>query len=81
VDGLKAMTRPEVTVSYRSHNLLSMPHIFPYDDDHRRMVEGMIAACHAPCRWTRLRGWIKMLGANKRRLKTLGALPFSKKNA
>lgn len=79
-DGLMAMTRPEVTVSYRSHNLLSMPHIFPYDDDHRRMVEGMITACHAPGRLTRLRGWLQMLSANNRRLKTIGALPFGKKD-
>lgn len=79
-DGLMAMTRPEITVSYRSHNLMSMPHIFPYDDDHARMVEGMITACHAPGALTRLGGWIKMLSANTSRLKTIGALPFGKKD-
>jgi acyl-CoA reductase-like NAD-dependent aldehyde dehydrogenase len=79
-EGLMAMTRPEVTVTYRGHNLLSMPHIFPYDDDHAQMVEGMITACHAPGRLKRMAGWIRMLRANMRRLKTIGALPFGNKN-
>ena len=78
-DGLLAMTRPEVTVTYRSHNLMSMPHIHPYDADHRRVVEGMIAACHAPGTWAKLRGWLRMLGATRHRLRTIGALPFGKK--
>jgi len=79
-DGLLAMTRPEVTVTYRSHDLMSMPHILPYDGDHRRMVEGMITACHAPGMLSRLGGWMRMLGATRRRLKTIGALSFRKKD-
>lgn len=78
-DGLNGMTRPEVTVTYRSHDLMSMPHLLPYDADHRRMVEGMITACHAPRLSDRMGGWKKMLGGTFRRLKTLGALPFSKR--
>jgi acyl-CoA reductase-like NAD-dependent aldehyde dehydrogenase len=70
-DGLLAMTRPEVTVTYRGHDLMSMPHIFPYDRDHRAMVEAMITACHAPGALTRLGGWLKMLGPTVRRLKTI----------
>ncbi len=79
-DGLVAMTRPEVTVTYRGHDLRSMPHIHPYDDDHRRMVEGMITACHDPGRLARLKGWLRMLGATRHRLRTLGALPFGKRD-
>jgi hypothetical protein len=48
-----------------------MPHIFPYDRDHRAMVEAMITACHAPGAMTRLGGWLKMLGPTVRRLKTI----------
>jgi len=70
-DGLLAMTRPEVTVSYRGHNLLAMPHIFPYDADHRAMVEAMITACHAPSAFTRLGGWLRMLVPTIRRLRTV----------
>ncbi len=78
-DGLIAMTRPEVTVAYRSHDLMSMPHLLPYDTDHQRMVEGMITACHAPKLSDRLGGWKKILSATLRRLKTLGALPFGRR--
>lgn len=73
-DGLLAMTRPEVTVSYRGHDLKSMPHIFPYDQNHRTMVESMITACHSPSFLARLGGWLRMLGATVHRLKTIGAM-------
>ncbi len=77
-DGLLALTRPEVTVTYRGHDLLAMPHILPYDADHLAMVDGMVTACHSPGVISRLGGWRRMLSANFRRLKTIGALPFSK---
>ena len=79
-DGLLAMTRPEITVTYRGHDLKSMPHVLPYDADHRAMVTGMITACHAPEFGSRLAGWVRMLRATGRRRRTLGALPFSKKD-
>ncbi|MBN1346465.1 MAG: aldehyde dehydrogenase family protein [Phycisphaerae bacterium] len=77
-EGLLAMTRPEVTVSYRGHDLMSMPHVLPYDTDHRRMVESMISACHAPGFGTRMRGWLGMLNATRKRLRTIGALPWGR---
>jgi len=73
-DGLLAMTRPEGTVTYRGHDLRSMPHIFPYDVNHRAMVEAMITACHSPSPLSRLGGWLRMLGPTIRRLKTIGAM-------